>query len=105
MVTAKIWSLLLWAVLLKEFRKLLPQRFDFRAVANLNVRIVGIVIRVVLVISFRAIEPLQRCYLGHNRLRKHLRMVELGDVCLREALLILIRIEDGRAVGRSNVRS
>jgi len=50
---------------------LLFQRGNFRTVANLDIRIVGIVVSVVLMVILGAIEGLERRNLGHNRLREN----------------------------------
>jgi len=47
-------------VLNKEFRELFLQRLDLRQVADLNVRIVGIAIPVILVIVLSTVERLER---------------------------------------------
>jgi len=60
--------------------------------------------RIVLMVGFRRIKLLQRHHLRHNRPRKHLGLVELRDVSLRNPLLLLTAIEDYRPVLRAFIR-
>ncbi len=60
---------------------------------------------IVLVISLRRIERLQRHYLGHDRAGKRFGLVELRNVRLGNALLIIVAVEDGRAILRAFVRT
>jgi hypothetical protein len=60
--------------------------------------------RVILVVVFRAVETFQRCHLGYHRRRKNLLPVELLDVRRRNALLLVIRVEERRAIRRSDIR-
>ena len=64
-------SVLFALVFLEQLRKLLLQRGDLRSVAHVDIRIVGILQRVILVVVLRLVKPLQRNHLGHNRLGKH----------------------------------
>jgi hypothetical protein len=67
-------------VVYKQFRKLLLQGFEFRAITNLNIGVVGIVVSVVLMIILGAIECLKGHHLGHDWLGKDLLVVELRDI-------------------------
>src|SRR5262249_4803609 len=96
-------ALLLWSVLLEQFGELLTQHLDFRAVANLNVGILGIVIRVVLVIVLRAIESLEGRHLGYDRLWKDLLPIEFRNIRLCQTVLILVYVENRRPVRCPNV--
>ena len=60
--------------------------------------------RIVLVIILRRIERLQRHHLGHDRLGKHFGFVELRDVRFRDLLLLVVAVENHRAILRAIVR-
>ncbi len=59
---------------------------------------------VVLVIAFRRIERLQRHHLGDDLVWEYLRLLELRDIGLRDALLLVIAEEDDRPILRSLIR-
>src|SRR5215467_7318858 len=60
---------------------------------------------VILMIRLCVIECLQWNHLRHNWTRKYFCLFKLGDVCIGNALLFVVRIEDHRAILRANVRS
>ena len=59
----------------------------------------------VLVIVFRRIEAMQGLKLGHDRPRKGVRLVELGDIGVGNPFLFIVGIKDRRAILRTGVRS
>src|SRR5271169_6361424 len=85
-------------ILDKQLRELLLQRLGLGQVAYLDVRVVFMMERVVLVIVFGAIKALQRSDLCNDRLGERLGRIELRDVRGGNSLLLVIGIEDGRAV-------
>ena len=82
----------------EQLRKLLLQRLDLRPIAHQYVGIVRIVQRVILVIILSAIKRHERSHLGHDRLGKNLRRIELRNVGLRNALLFVVRVENDRPI-------
>src|SRR5581483_5444403 len=84
-------------VLYKQIGKLLLERGDFRAIADFDVRVIGILERVILVVIFGLIEGLQRRYIGNNFVGENLGGVKLRDVCLGDALLGIAGVKDYRA--------
>src|ERR1035438_3936079 len=70
LVTSSVGGLLLGLVFDKQFRKLLLQGINLRTVANLNIRIAGIVVGVVLMVILGSIERLKRRHFSHYGDRK-----------------------------------
>src|SRR5215467_5045284 len=96
--------LVLSRVIHKQVRELLLERRDLGPVADFNVRIVGILERVVLVIIFSAIKTLERDNLRHDPRREDLGRVQLSNIGLSDALLIRAAKENHRAIRSTNVR-
>ena len=67
--------------------KLLLQVRYLRQIVVRDVRIVRMQLRIVLVITFRRIERLQRHNLGDDLMRKNFRLIQLRDVGLSYTLL------------------
>src|SRR4051812_18004561 len=88
-----------------EFREDLAQVLDFRSVIENDVRLVRVQGCVILVIRLGWIERLQRRHLGGDRARKYFLLSQLRDIGLGYALLLVVGIEDRRAVLRSLVRT
>jgi len=78
----------------KQFRELLLEGINLRTVANLNIRVVGIEVGVVLMVILGAIERLRGVTLGHYRPWKNLLLIKLRNVGIRQPLLVLVRIEN-----------
>ena len=89
----------------KQLGELLFQSFYLGAIADEDVRIVGVVVREVLVVILGAVEAFERRHFCDDRLRKCIRGTELRDICSRDALLVVIHVEDCGAVGRADVGS
>src|SRR6266404_9148233 len=87
-----------------QLRQRLLQMAELGQIVDGDVRLVWMKLRVILVIVLCGIERLQRHYLRHNGLRKSLGAVELINIGLRNALLLVIGIEDYRAVLSAVVR-
>src|SRR5215831_18627066 len=96
-------ALLLGLIFHEQVGELLLKRVDFWAVADLDVRFVRIIVGVILVIIFRAVEGFERSHLGHDLLGKHPLLVQLDDVGLRQALLLVVGVEDGGAIRRTHI--
>ena len=60
---------------------------------------------IVLVVSLRRIERLQRHHLGNDFMREDLGLVQLGDISLRDLLLLIAAIKDDGAILRPRVRA
>src|SRR3954471_4260714 len=88
-----------------EFREDLAQVLDFRSVIENDVRLVRVQGCVILVIRLGWIERPQRGYLGGERGGKYFLLSQLRDIVLGYALLLVVGIEDRRAVLRSLVRT
>ena len=63
-----------------KFWKLLLQMHDFRRVVINNVGLIRMTSRVVLMVSLRGIERLQRHNLSHDRAREYFGLIELSDI-------------------------
>ena len=81
-------------IVLEELWKLLFEGLYFRTVTHQNVRIVGVIQGIVLVVSLGIIKPLQRHNLGHDRLAKDFGCIQLRDVGVADFLLLVVGIED-----------
>src|SRR5438270_4756388 len=87
-----------------KFRQRLLQVLKLGQIVDGDVRLVGMMLRVILVISFRGIKRLQCDNLSDNRLRENLGAIELIDVSLRDAALLVIGIENRRTILRAFIR-
>src|SRR6267154_2005826 len=83
-----------------HLRELLFQPIQFGKIVVYDIRLIRVRLQIVLVIFFRAKESLERRNLGHNLARINFGHIELPDVCGSDALLLLVRIENGGAVLR-----
>src|SRR5580692_1372005 len=81
-----------------EFWKGAPEILDFRYVVDGDVRLRWIMDQIILVVAFRAIETLERVNAGNDRPRKRMRLIELADVSLRNPLLAVIGVKNGRPI-------
>ena len=97
--------LLLAFVFLVEVGEFFFQRFDLGAVADHDVRVVGIVQRVVLVVVLSVVEAFVWHDLRDDGVGKCLRGVELRDVRGGNAALLVILGEDGGAVAGATIRA
>ena len=78
---------------------------DLGAVADLDVGVVGILEGVVLVVVLGAVEGFERDDLRDDAVLPGVGGVELRDVGLGDALLVVVGVEDGGAVGGAGVRA
>jgi len=85
--------------------KLLFQMLDLWRIVENNVWLIGMESCVVLVIGLGGIEGLQRHDLGDDAVREDPRLIDLRNVGFGDALLLVVCIEDGRAVLRAFVGS
>ena len=76
---------------------------DLGTVADLDVGVVGIFERVVLVVVLGAVEGFERDDLGDDFVLPGVGGIELRDVGFGDALLIVVGVEDGGAVGGADV--
>jgi len=76
---------------------------DLGAVADHDVRVVGIFEGVVLVVVFGAVEAFERDDLGDDLVLPGVRGIELRDVSGGDALLVVVGVKDGGAVGGADV--
>src|ERR1700683_1800090 len=74
--------------------KLLPQMFDLRRVVEHDVGLIRMQRRIILMVSLGRIEPLQWHDLGHDRARKYSSLVELRDVSLSNAFLLVSAVKN-----------
>ena len=81
------------------------ERGDLGAVADHDVGVVGILEGVVLVVVLGAVEGFERDDLGDDAVLPGVGGVELRDVGVGDALLIVVGVEDGGAVGGAGVRT
>src|SRR6266852_1182370 len=88
-----------------EARKILFQIFQFGKVVVDDVRIVGIILEVILMVVLGGIESLEGLDLRDDRPGVDLCSVELRDVGLRDALLLRAAVEDRGAVLGASVRT
>jgi len=85
--------------------KLPAQVLNLGRVVVEDVRLIRMQCGVVLVIGLSRIERLQRHDLGHDGAREHFRCVELRDVSLCNPLLLVVAVENRRAILRAIVRT
>src|ERR1700683_3445213 len=74
----------------KQFRKLFLERADFGTIADLYVRVVRILERVVLMVLLGPVETLQRSDLRHDGFRENLGRVELRDIGGCQTFLLVV---------------
>jgi len=77
-----------------KVRKLLLKMRDLGSIVNHDVGLIGMHFEIVLVISLSRIKGLQRRHLGHDRPGKSFSLVELRDIGLGNALLLVVAVED-----------
>src|SRR6266403_2889831 len=85
--------------------KLLFQPLQLGKIVVYDIWLIRVRLQIVLVILLSAKESLERRNLGHNLARINFGHIELPDVCGSDALLLLVRIENGGAVLRPVVRA
>ena len=74
---------------------------DFRSIVVDDVRIVGMIRRIVLMVGLGRIKSLQRNYLSHDWTREHTRFIELRDISVRNPFLIVVAVENNRPILRA----
>src|SRR6266536_836094 len=89
----------------KQFGELLFQRFDLGTITDLNVGILRVMERIVLVIILGPVEARKWRQLSDDPFRENLRIVELRDISGRNALLLLIDVEDCGTIRGAHVWS
>src|SRR5664280_1466733 len=110
-IPAKEWRVrrdlqgLLAFVFLEESGKLSSQCVDLRSIADLDVRVVRIMKRVILMIGLGVVEALRRRHLRHDGRVEDACSVELGDIFCADVPLLIGGVENGGPVRSSNVRS
>src|SRR5579863_3537130 len=77
-----------------ELRKFLAQMLDLGRIVKHDVGLMGMQGGVVLMIGLGRIERLQRHNPGHDRAGEYTRFVELRDVGLGDALLLIVALEN-----------
>ena len=88
-----------------KLRVFVLQVGEFWQVVDHDVGLVGMVLEVVLVVILGGVEGLERDDLGDDELRINFCRVELRNVGFGDFLLLLVRIEDGRAILSAVVRA
>ena len=83
---------------LKPVPKVRPQLFDLRLGNVQDIRLAGIQRCVVLVVVFGHEEFLQRFESRYDGTIEHTRLVQLPNIGLRDTSLLVVRIEDCRAI-------
>src|SRR5215467_14728276 len=83
-----------------EVGELLLQVLDFWRVVENDIGLVGMESSIVLMIGLGGIEALQMYDLRDDAMRKDLGLINLRDVCLCNALLVVVCVEDGGAILR-----
>ena len=91
-------------LLLHHLGQLRLQRLQLRQVVVDDVRIGRVQLEEVLVVGLGRIERLQRHDRRHDRPREDLRVSQLLDVRRRDLLLLVVDVEDRRAILRAVVR-
>ena len=86
-----------------ELRKRALQVVDLRRIVDPDVRIVRVLLGVILVVSLRGIERLERRHLRDDRPLERVCLRQLVDVRLRNALLLVRRVEQRRPILRADV--
>src|SRR5580704_9112902 len=86
-----------------EIRELLAKMSNLGRVVIKNVKVVGMIGGVVLMVTLGLVESLQRHHLSHNGARKDFGLVQLGNVGLGNVFLFVTAIEDLRAILRAFV--
>src|SRR3984957_10186024 len=76
---------------------------DFRLVVDDDVRVGRVQYQKVLVIVLGRIKTLEGFELGHDRRFEDVGLIELGDITFGNPLLLVIGIEDRRAIGRAGI--
>ena len=87
----------------EEVRELLFEGADFGDVTDLDVRVLRVLHGVVLVVFFSAVEGYERDDLRDDGLVEDVGGVELVDVVLGDVALLVVGVEDGRAVAGADV--
>ena len=88
-------------MLIEQLRELLLERLDFGTVADLNVRVIGIAVGVMLVVSLGVIEAFERRDLGDDAGGEDARRIKLGDIGLADPLLLVVGVENSGPVRRA----
>src|ERR1700687_1515115 len=81
-----------------EIRKLLPKVSNFWRIVIDDVRTVGMTGGVVLVVSLGGVQGVQQDHLRHDGTRENFGFLQLRDVCLGDSFLLIVVIENGRAI-------
>jgi len=76
---------------------------DLGQIVDRDIRLIGVKRGVILMVVFRGIEPFVPADFRDNRPRKHFGAIELIDVGLGDALLLIAVVENGGAILRPAV--
>ena len=90
-------------VVLKELWELLLKGTNFGAVADQDVRVIGIMERVVLMVGLRIVEALQWDYLSDDRSWEDSRCIELSDISRGNPVLLPAGVKDGSTIRGAHV--
>src|SRR5580698_5503306 len=102
------WALLqIWKGLLSriKIRELLTKVLNLGSVVEHDVGLTRMQGRIILVIRLGWIEALQRDYLGHDRTGKNLRLIQLRNVGFGNPFLLIVGVENRRAILGPAVRT
>src|SRR5712692_4346227 len=98
-------NLVFWKLPLIEARKNFFQVFQFGQIVVDDVRIIGIVFEVVLMVALSAVESLEGLNSCDDGPRIHSGRIELRDVGLSDTLLLLAGVKDHGAVLGAGIRT
>src|SRR5437867_6253965 len=79
---------------LEQVWKLLSEVVDLRQIVVHDVRLIGMLGEIILMVVLGFVESFQRNHLCHNRTSEDFRSIELIDVGIGDTLLLVVRIED-----------
>ena len=88
-----------------KLRELALQGIELGHIHGSNVRVVGMIVEVVLMVAFGVVEGRSGDEFGDDRLLVELCFVELGDIGGCDFLLIVVCVEDGGAILSADVRA
>src|SRR4051794_3206360 len=87
-----------------QLRKLLPKILELGQIVVNDVSVIRMVSQIVLVVGLGFMESVERRELSGQDSGKRLRLIKLIDVRVRDALLLISRIENRRTILRAGVR-
>src|SRR5881394_887061 len=88
-----------------QFRKFLAEILELGQIVVNDVSIIRMVSQIVLVVGLSFMESVERRELRRQDSGKHLRLIKLIDIRLRDALLLVSRIENRRTILCAGVRT